>query len=265
MKKDRSPKIKNKNKILSSLLDSPKTTGELAEELGYVKSNGDRKYHSIDRLLKDLEENGYLVSKKEKIENQSGAPPRRYSINYSFENLVNILNEDPGLISKMQTNDSVLESILKITRTRSYKHRISFENTGRVETYIEKDKPLSEKLERELKAELKEKFRLSPEFFRYFLNNCDSNLRNRLIELAEFNEKIEGNGYKKEKERFVNNWKAHNNTCSEMNAPGFDTAFKVCVFRDILNGQSSEEAKEYLIKIEQEKKEAEEYIKKLKG
>ena len=40
---------------------------------------------------------------------------------------------------------------------------------------------------------------------------------------------------------------------------------KVCVFRDILNGQSSEEAKEYLIKIEQEKKEAEEYIRKLKG
>jgi hypothetical protein len=120
-------------------------------------------------------------------------------------------------------------------------------------------------LERELKAELNEKFRLSPEFFRYYLNNCDSRLRNRLIELAEFNEKIEGNGYKKEKERFVNNWKAHNNVCSEMNAPDFDTAFKVCVFRDILNGQSSEEAKEYLIKIEQEKKEAEEYIRKLKG
>ena len=151
MKKDKFPTTKNKNKILSSLLDSPKTTGELAEELEYVKSNGDRKYNSIDRLLKDLEKNGYIVSKKEKIENHSGAPPRRYTINYSFANLIKILNEDPGLISKMQTNDSVLESILKITRTHSYKRCIGFDNAGRDETYIEEVKPLSEKLERELK------------------------------------------------------------------------------------------------------------------
>lgn len=89
----------------------------------------------------------------------------------------------------------------------------------------------------ELKQDLKEKMRLSPEFFRWSFTTTNVSQENAK-ELVELIEKLESNSTNEENGCFDNSLKAQNDIA---------TIFKVCVFYDVMKGQSNEEAKEYLL------------------
>jgi DNA-binding PadR family transcriptional regulator len=56
----------NKELIIGSLLESPKTTGQLARELNYFNKKGIAGYSTIRNDLQDLVENGYIEGEKVK-------------------------------------------------------------------------------------------------------------------------------------------------------------------------------------------------------
>lgn len=101
---------KNQGLILGSLLESSKTTAELANEFGYINPNGTPRYNVIHRDLQRLKENGYIESKKVKS-GKSGNDPTLHSTIFSFQNLRQMFEDYPYLKWKMQKNDSVLKSI----------------------------------------------------------------------------------------------------------------------------------------------------------
>lgn len=237
MSKNPAKEKDRKKKILRSLLENPKTTGELAKDLGYFE-NGIPKYNAINTLLKDLENKGYIESKEEK-KNTPGAPPTRYFIKYNIKNLKRILDDDPDLTLKINKDELVLNSIFEVTTiTKPFFNP----ETGDRGVYAF---PITE----EFKENMKEKMRLSPAYFRFCLNKYNKDHRERIIELAEFTERLEGKNTKEVNELFIDSWKSHfNEECPEIATFGDKAAIKVCVFYDILNGQSSEEAKEYLLR-----------------
>jgi hypothetical protein len=224
----------NKGKILGILLESSKTSAELAHELGYVNSEGSARYNIINKDLKKLVECKYLKSKKVKKE-QFGNIPTSYYINFDIQNLRNILIEYPYLISKMQKEELVLEAIF---REHSY---LICKVDGEFEGQSENIKVIIG-IDKEI---LKKRLQLSTEFFKFVLINDEYKLIYYLKVLAEnFNQNIsamysirdnldyETNQYEKTKK-----WKI---------AFGLDVAFEACVIKDIMNDQLNQEAIEYV-------------------
>jgi DNA-binding HxlR family transcriptional regulator len=74
----------NKGKILGLLLKSPKTTAELARELGYINREGIARYNIINKDLKNLEDSGYVKSERIKLDQKPGNIPTLYSIIFDF-------------------------------------------------------------------------------------------------------------------------------------------------------------------------------------
>ena len=56
----------NQRLILETLLESPKTTGEIAKALGKIDKNGNGKYNVVVDDLKRLKKLGFISSKIEK-------------------------------------------------------------------------------------------------------------------------------------------------------------------------------------------------------
>lgn len=228
----------NKGKILGILLESSKTSAELAHELGYVNSEGSARYNIINKDLKKLVECEYLKSKKVK-KGQFGNIPTSYYINFDIQNLRNILIEYPYLISKMQKEELVLEAIFRehsnlICRIIEEEFEEQSEN---IKVIIRIDKEI-----------LKKRLQLSTEFFKFILINDEYKLTYYLKVLAEnFNQNTsmmyslrdnldyETNQYEKTKK-----WKI---------AFGLDVAFEACVIKDIMNDQPNQEAIEYVKQI----------------
>jgi hypothetical protein len=104
----------NQQLILSSLLESSKTTRQLALELKYVnkKKKGIPGYSTIKDDLDKLKNEKYIEGNKVKS-GKPGAPATLYSIIFSIPNLIHILERYPDLISKMQKNDSICENIFR--------------------------------------------------------------------------------------------------------------------------------------------------------
>jgi hypothetical protein len=96
--------------ILGSLLESSKTTGELAKELKPDNSGSKTRYNMVYSALQKLDNDKYIEGHKVKL-GKSGRIPTLYSIVFSIWNLSRILKEYPHLRSKMQKNDSIPESI----------------------------------------------------------------------------------------------------------------------------------------------------------
>jgi hypothetical protein len=102
----------NKELILGSLFESPKTTGQLARELNYVDTKGIPGYSSVGDDLQDLIKNGYIEDEIVKFKGKRGPPSTLYSSVTNIQNLKLILKEYPRLMSKMQKNASISEKIL---------------------------------------------------------------------------------------------------------------------------------------------------------
>lgn len=256
----------NKGKILDILFDSPKTTAELAHELGYVNSEGNALYNVIDKDLKKLVENKYLKRAKVKKEPKSGNTPTLYSINFSVQKLRNMIKEYPYLISKMRRNDSVLEAILnqysncRYLNIEKYKINVNIKK-HKINENIEKHK-INENIEKHKKIyhifciaidkeDLKKRSHLSEEFFKLILiNNTDQLAFHTWILANTFNENLNTKYYNKENnlnDKIVN--LDNEPTKQEINF-GLDVAFKACVVKDIMDGKSNTNAIEYLSQME---------------
>lgn len=98
-----------KEKILKSLFESNKTTGELLVSLGYEKT----KYNTIDKDLKRLVAEGLIFADKRKNMGSCGQPPTFYGVVCELPTLQKTHNEYSSLRSAMQKNDNILEMLVK--------------------------------------------------------------------------------------------------------------------------------------------------------
>lgn len=210
-------------KILSSLLEGSKTNTQLLEELEYDT----KKHGNISKPLKNLERKlliKYKHVKSEKIDDFC----KQWSIIPNYKNFKKMFDEHSYLFSKLHINDMVLDSILEASQCS--------------ETVFDPVQGINIKytfrIPEEIKQDSKEKMRLSPEFFRRCFSSANIPQENAR-EIVELIEKLESKSTNAESGCLDNSSKAQNDIM---------TLFKVCVFYDVINEQSSEEAKEYLIK-----------------
>jgi hypothetical protein len=96
--------------ILGNLFKYEQTTAELANKLNFVDQEGNARYNMIDRALKKLKKKGWIEGRKIKAE-RSGNNPTSYSFEYNLQNLIQILEVYPNLMSKMQKNDFITGNI----------------------------------------------------------------------------------------------------------------------------------------------------------
>jgi len=227
----------NQERILSSLLESSKTTGQLAYELNYVDPDGTVHYSIIYDDLQKLVKSGYILGTKEKLEKKPGGIPTWYSINYSIKNLKKILEEYSDLIGKMQENKKVLEIII-------HTHPELLSNTNE-EEYMEKVPNFKSLYKKGIEG-WNAKLKLSREFFRLFLNNETNDLEEIIGRLSQ----ISGDDW------YTISWlikkSATESVFVYVTNYKIDMAFKACVASDILHRQSNEEAMEYVKKLENE-------------
>lgn len=96
-----------KEKIIKTLLESNKTTGEIAITLGYSDENGHVKYNNVGDDLDSLEEKGFIRGSK-LITKKPGKPPTNYEILYYKSVLIELLKEYPSLLSDLQKSGQVI-------------------------------------------------------------------------------------------------------------------------------------------------------------
>jgi DNA-binding PadR family transcriptional regulator len=227
----------NKELILGSLLEFPKTTGQLARELDYFDSKGNPDYGIIYKDLQKLIKSGYVESKRGKLEAKPGSTPTSYSILYKVENLQKMLKEFPDLIENMQSSELVLETV-----TQEKFNWIS--NSAEGEYVQIENLNLYKKTGKE---SWKEKLRLSQEFFRFCLNEDYIEMIQCVRSLTD----VSG-------EYWDTNLFEYNNTSTSkvflwVANYRIEKLFEACVTGDIVQRKVKKEAIEYL---EQRKNEA---------
>jgi hypothetical protein len=201
----------NKEKILSSLLEGPKTSTQFLIELGY--KNNQHKYISKD--LAKLKQDGLIVSEKIKSENLDD-DCTQWSLDLEMENLSLILKKYPELLSKMQNSYIARENICQIIVLLRY---------ARTDVYP---------FPKEEEEEFNERLRLSPEYFKYYVQT--ENVFTASKEILKFKKMLQ--------------ILRHITLNSQKHIDIDDLKFKICVLMDVMKDQSSEEAIKYLIKME---------------
>jgi len=100
----------NKLKILKCLIESQKTTPEIAISLGYVTTYGTAKQGMIGNQLKDLVKCKYIKVKH--LKNEFGKKINLYKFNISPSSLNKLLKEHPALITDIIKNKEINNIIL---------------------------------------------------------------------------------------------------------------------------------------------------------
>jgi hypothetical protein len=249
----------NQEKILGMLFKSPKTTTELANELGYVDSKGTARYNMIKDDLDKLIAREYIESKKEKLK-KTGRTPTQYSINYNIINLRKILDDYPNLIGDMQENDSVLETIIQAHSGSAYSTTDEIYIEQSTEQIIEQDiinatdeKLIEQSTEQIIELypipnfglkknseDLKKKLKLSHEFFKLHLSNETDYLSESIEQLAQT----------LCDEWYSTYWTIKTSPTRTIHVRKTiykdEMAFKACVSSDVLHQRSNAEAIEYV-------------------
>lgn len=233
-------------RILLSLLQSSKTTAELANQLGYVSKEGTILYSMINRDLKKLENDKYIKSEKFAVKGKRGIIPTLYSIIFDITNLRRIWKKHSKLKLEMQSNELAIETVIH--------ENFSWISNSAEEEYVEIENLTLYK--KRGKENWKKKLRISLGFFDFCLNNDYVNMIESVRKLAQvYNEYWETNIFE------LNNTPTSKVYLWETNYR-IEIIFKSCVSSDILQGQATEEAIEYL--VQREKKALEEQYKQLK-
>ena len=248
----------NQERILGSLLESSKTTAELANELGYIDSEGVPRYNIIHRDLKKLTAYGYIESKREKLDKKLGNTPTLYSLLYNIQCLKKILEEYPNLIENMQGSELALEIIVQeyyspintstkeewmqienmVRQEKINKGLFKKKRTSSGEAWVQINNMLmKEQMDKEL---CKKKVRWSKEFFRFCLTNTMDELVEKAKKLAQISD-----GYLETavfKSEFIPTSPVPLRTRNRM----INLIFEKCVAFDIIKGQTTWEEVEYL-------------------
>lgn len=107
------PKVTKKGEILQKLLESPKTTSEIALSLKCVDEKGKPKYNNIYDDLKDLEDKAFILSNAMPKSGVPGVPGTKYTIHYEMSCLKILLTKFPFLIEDYQLNNHISSMLLK--------------------------------------------------------------------------------------------------------------------------------------------------------
>lgn len=218
-------------RILESLLDGPKTNTQLLLDLGY----DNKKHGNISKPLDKLQKNGRVVDGRIKSPYLD-----EYCTLWSLvSNLENFryIGKYPDLLSVLQKKDFVLEIIAENMRI-PITHSVLIYHKGK-ETYVEGEEELHTLLEED-KKKFKEMLRLSPEFFKYHLLHDDNSITS-------------GDGFEKLAETLRRIDEVHGIPTLWIEwgyLYHYFMVFKACVLMDLLYDKSSDDAENYLIKIE---------------
>lgn len=107
------PKLTKKGEILKLLLDSPKTTSELAISLGCIDKKGKPKYKNIYDDLKDLEDKVFILGYTIKKPGAPGVAGTLYQIHYEMSFLKVLLTKFPFLIEDYRGNHIISSMLLE--------------------------------------------------------------------------------------------------------------------------------------------------------
>jgi hypothetical protein len=152
-------------KILNGLLEGSKTTPQLLVKLGYAANQHDY----ISKALKNLKTKLFIESEPARSE-VIDAGCKLWSIIPSYKNFKRMLDDYPSLFVSMHKSELVINSILTVTECDLAVSECS-KNVFSPPVPGVPIKHIFFTIPEEFKQDLKEKMRLSPEFFRRFLNN----------------------------------------------------------------------------------------------
>lgn len=244
-----------KEKILQRLIEAPKTTADLAKELGFFwqrKKCPQKKvpeYDMVYKELKALESKGYIKGEKKKRSTASGNIPTEYQIVVDISSLVKMVKEYNSLVNELQKNDDVLNALVE-------RHKLMLnENTLTIMLNIlgpSIDQNMLQEIgnlyegnrqrftEEGLAHDFKNKLRTSLSFFNYCLENSTSHIM-----------EVGGLLAKKKLSLGVSKYLLGEKIRSKLFLPSgifvFDIIYESCVDADILKANPSKEAVEYLI------------------
>lgn len=248
-----------REKILQTLLKSPKSTGEIAKELGYTDKNGNGKYNVVSPDLGKLEASGLIHSQKV-IRGTHGPPPTIYNIVHELPIIQKLLEKHPILIQDLQINDTILSMLVE-------RHSWIFKLPIQIPSHYKFDddrnakidipsKELNNSYTNKAKKDLRLKLELSNAFFKIFLLNEPDTLKNIFDEI--FWQTEEGQLYKFIRESLVREQHANsklfppsprdhptNNFYSKCSA----ILFKSCIYYDTFTGNKNNKAIEYIKKM----------------
>lgn len=205
----------NKEKILCSLLEGPKTNTQLLIKLGY--KNNQHKYISND--LNRLKKDGFIVSEKIKSENLDD-DCTQWSVVLKLENLSLILKKYPGLLPNMQNSNIVREYVCNgvVLPLRFIRKNVFPSPEGEEEDF-------------------NNRLRLSPEYFNYYVHTENvEKATKEILKLATMLKIIKPITPNSQKDTDPDNLR-----------------FKICVLMDVMTGQSSPEEIRYLIEMEKKR------------
>lgn len=233
-------KITNKEKIIKSLLVSPKTTGEIAKDLGYFDATGKYgRYNYVISDLNTLEHDRVIHRIKNKTKNP-GKKPTVYELVYDIETLKKLYTQYPGIKSDIQKSEGVCGFI-----------RDSVLGLERVEILTNVYEPC----DNIFYHDLTEWFKLSPSFFEFCLHTDNKNITQRWAEYHFLdmglglipNSLMVGSDHKLTRHR---NQGTDDHLYNHYFYLIMEKIYEHCIYTDILNGQSNSEAKRH---IEQKK------------
>ncbi|MCX9026530.1 MAG: hypothetical protein OIN85_10625 [Candidatus Methanoperedens sp.] len=153
-----------KERILKALLESPKTTGNLAIELGYVDEKGYGKYNFIKADLNTLEEDYRFIHRIEQQKKNPGKPPTTYDIVYKISVIKKIWDKYPELKTDLLKSNLVIGVI---------RDSVLGKKINDLDLFLDRD-------DKHFYFELIPLwFKQSPSFFEYCLNNDRETIMNR--------------------------------------------------------------------------------------
>lgn len=102
-----------KEKILELLLQGEKSTGELAEALGYLNERGIRKYNDVTPSLNTLYSQGLLSRSKKKKDRGPGPRKTYWKLKKELQNISKIWVRYPAIQEAMLETSWVIKAISK--------------------------------------------------------------------------------------------------------------------------------------------------------
>lgn len=215
-----------KGKILKTLLESPKRTGEIVTALRYHE----RAYHNVDDDLSELVTDR-IIRIIETVKKTVGRPGTTYDIVYNRNNLQKIFEEYPSLLPDLQKNESVINLILAEHKWFTDKYcETTLLRDVKLPDYLKVDPKkvfIPFRMIKSFHSDLKEKLQTSSSFFELFVNNSSDALKISsaiIIFIAIQTETLarESENLARESDIIINSV--------------LDTIYETCVLSDMLNG-----------------------------
>lgn len=120
-----------KERIIKTLLESPKLTREITVALGHEPT----KYNAVDKDLKTLQSTKFIHYEKIKIPGKTGPVAKTYDIVYELPTIKKILDKYPALTSDLQKNEIILYMLVEKHRKLLYPFQVGKPNDEELKEY----------------------------------------------------------------------------------------------------------------------------------